>query len=133
MRITENKNNYEFGVNDEFDFDKWSELYQQDPEAFEAMRKETINAAINQAPEDMRRRLNGLIFEIEARRNEKASPLESCMNISGMMWEKFDELRLHLNAIARPESLTEDELKAVSVKTDLAAPSATVIQFPRRS
>lgn len=113
---------------DEFDFDQWRELYQLDPEEFEKRRAELIEATIADAPEEYQRRLRGLMFEVEAKRSASATPLEACMAISNMMWDKFDELRLHLNAIARPETLTDEEKKSIEKPSS----AAQVLPFKSR-
>ncbi len=83
--------------NADINFDEWVELYKRDPAAFEHRREALIQQTINSAPEEHQRRLNGLQFQVDMERRRSESPLQSCMQISSMMWEKFDDLRANLN------------------------------------
>lgn len=85
------------------DFDEWMALYQSDPEAFEHRREALIQKTINNAPEEHQRRLNGLQFQVDMERRRSDSPLQSCMQISSMMWERFDDLRAKLNQFQQQE------------------------------
>lgn len=119
MSVTENK------AHDAFDFDYWMELHEADPVAFEQKRAELIQAEIAKAPEHLQRRLNGIQFELDAKRSLSDSPLESCMQMSSQMWESFDMMRTQLNALARPEALTEDEVQKLQKPIE----SAKVLSF----
>ena len=105
---------------DSFNFDAWRALYEQDPEAFEQERAKMIENTISAAPEQHQRRLRGLMFQIEAKRQAAKSPMDACVQISNMMWDQFEQLRLHLNAIASPEQLSEDELKRLQKPKEAA-------------
>ena len=70
-----------------FDFDAWKELAEQDPEAFERKRREAIEAAIAQAPPQMRQRLTGLQWRIEMERSKSRNPTQSFLRIYKMMWQ----------------------------------------------
>lgn len=71
------------------DFDEWRMLASSDPEAFEALRREVLQAVIERAPEHRRRRLRGLQWRIDQVRERSASPLAACISLSDMMWEAF--------------------------------------------
>lgn len=111
--------------NFEFDFDEWMTLNQNDPEAFERRRQELIEATIQAAPEEQQRRLKGVMFQVEMERRKAATPLDACMKVSSMMWEKFDEMRVNLNALANPEALAEEQLK----QAEQLAKKADIIAF----
>ncbi len=111
--------------NDAFDFDYWKELYESDPVAFEAKREELLKHEIAKSPEHLQRRLKGIQFELDAKRRLCDSPLESCMQMSSQMWDSFDLMRTNLNALARPEALTEEEM----LQLQKPAESATVLRF----
>jgi hypothetical protein len=91
-------------VGGDFDFDDWRELYQRDPQAFEARRLAWINELIDSAPQDQQRRLRGLMFQIDAQRQLASNPLDACIRVSSMMWERFADLKEHLNGMANPRS-----------------------------
>jgi len=73
----------------DFDFDKWAQLARQDPDAFEALRKEAIEEGLKALPPDTQRRLKGLQFRIDMERRRSKTPLDSCIRLSNMMKEQF--------------------------------------------
>ncbi len=88
-------------MSDQLNFDKLCELYQTDPEQFEEFRRQEIEKVINSAPESSQKRLRGIQFQVDAKRQiNKNAPFVACMEISKMMHESFDELRHNLNLVA---------------------------------
>lgn len=71
------------------DFDEWRTLATTDPEAFEAMRRKVLQAAIERVPEGRRRRLVGLQWQVDQIRRRSATPMAACISLSDMMWEAF--------------------------------------------
>jgi len=112
---------------DVFDFDYWKDLSELDAAAYEERRTEMLEALIASAPEGQQRRLRGIQFELDSKRNMSESALESCMQMSTRMWASFDSMRTNLSVLARPESVTADDWEAVQKPTA----SAQVISFPR--
>jgi len=98
------------------DFDELAELASTDPEQFEVLRAQLLEQCVQCAPPSMHRRLRGLVFELDAARQTAASPLASCLDASGRMWQSFDALRVQLNAAVRPEALSEEELASLTPK-----------------
>ncbi len=96
------------------DFDELAELARTDPASFEARREALLEQCVLSAPPAMRRRLRGLVFELNMARESAASPLASCLDASGRMWQSFDTLRMQLNAAVRPEALSEDEIASLT-------------------
>jgi hypothetical protein len=83
------------------DFDYLTKLYQTDPEKFEEIRQQEIEKLISKTSERQQKRLRGVQFQIDAKREiHKHSPVGSCIAISKMMHESFEELRFHLNQVA---------------------------------
>lgn len=70
----------------EIDFDTWSAMARDDPQAFEAMRLAAIEAVIEGAPEANRKRLRCLQWRIDQERRLARSPMAACLRISRMMW-----------------------------------------------
>lgn len=70
----------------EIDFDTWSEMARNDPQAFERMRLEAIEAVIASAPEANRERLRRLQWRIDQERRLARTPMAACLRISRMMW-----------------------------------------------
>lgn len=114
----------------EYDFDEWVALYQTDPDAFEEKRKIAIAKVIDSAPVSMQPRLKGLMFQIDTERKKAKTPLESCINISSLMWEKFDELKVNLNALYHPEKLSVEE-KAQFLQS-ANNENATILEFKKK-
>ncbi len=125
--IDQSLNIADLSMDDEFNFEQWRTLYETDPEAFEAKRLEVIERTILQAPEAHQRRLRGLMFEVEARRARAKTPMESCIAISSMMWDKFEQLRVQLNKLSDPEALDN----VMSGELEKPKSSARVIAFRR--
>jgi len=73
----------------EFNFDQWRNLALEDPEAFEALRKKTIEEAIQGTYPATRHLVEGLQFQIDMARRKSKHPMKSCIQISNMMKEKF--------------------------------------------
>jgi hypothetical protein len=69
------------------DFDRLRLLAARDPAAFEAKRREVIEAAIARAPLDRQQRLRGLQWRVEQVRRRAPNPMAACIALSGMMWD----------------------------------------------
>lgn len=98
-------------------FDTLRYLAENDPERLELLRRTLTEQLIARSPEDSRRRLRGLQFQINARIRLAPNPIAACVAVSSMMHEALDELqRAFFDA-------PEVELPA--------RPGAKVIPFPR--
>lgn len=89
----------------EIDFTALSELYKQDPGAFETKRKELLQEFIDQNSETPEQRL-GLeqtLFKIEANRSLSKNPLHSCILSFNLMMESVDKLRMGLEKLSAYE------------------------------
>lgn len=80
-----------------FDFTYWTQLYQQDPVAFETKRAELLRNVIDEAPESHRHSLEQTLFKIEMTRKTAKNPLHATIKASKLMWESYAKLRDHLN------------------------------------
>jgi len=74
--------------NSEFDFDAWASLAKEDPEAFENKRKQMLQDVIDNAEPEIKRRMQGLQWQVDQIRSTSANPMASCLKISQMMWDK---------------------------------------------
>lgn len=81
------------------DFDTLRELHDKDPEALETLRRDHINAIIDNTHPQLRRRLRGLQFQIDAYLLMKPNNVSRCVFISNLMRKSFQEL---LAAIHEP-------------------------------
>jgi len=82
-----------------FDFDEWVALAKCDPQAFEQRRLEWCQRFIAGAPHDYQRRLSGILFQINMEKRRSANAVDSCIRLSQLMWDKFEELRQELQAL----------------------------------
>lgn len=112
---------------DPFDFDTLSALALNDPQAFEALRKQLINDAINTSSNREHRRLHGLQFQIDSYRRTAKNPMESCLKISRLMHESLDEFSslLTLTVTAPEQAVAQLEQR----QTKQSSPN--VIHFDR--
>ncbi len=108
---------------DSLDFDFWKQLAQDDPQAFEALRREKVEQLIARAPKAQRRRLRGLQWQIDQTRKLAGSPMASCLAISNMMWDSLQRLNLRQHELL---SATPGKRR----QPQDAAPAATVLSFP---
>jgi hypothetical protein len=71
-----------------FDFDQWSSLAANDPDAFERRRAALLDALISRAPTHRQASLRRLQWRIDAERQRSGSDLGACLKLSEMMWER---------------------------------------------
>ena len=70
-----------------------AQLARDDPNAYEALRREVIEGFIDSAPERLKPRLSGIQFHVDGlRRLSRSSALGSTVKIYGLMWESFERL-----------------------------------------
>lgn len=77
---------------EDFDFDQWATLARTRPEAFEELRRLTVELAILKRSRRNRERLKGLQWRIDRVRECAGNPLDACMRISQLMWDRFEDL-----------------------------------------
>lgn len=71
----------------EFDFNEWAKLAKKDPDAFEIKRQQMIQGVIDKSSPKIKRRMQGLQWQIDQVRATSANPMASCLKISQMMWD----------------------------------------------
>lgn len=105
-----NQSKYEINDRDlTFDFDEWTALFKADPEAFNLRCSKWNKAIINSAPKNYRRRLNGLLFQINMERTRSKNALDSCIRLSAMMWDAFNQFKLELKQLDHKSSIPPPE------------------------
>lgn len=97
--------------------DQLIKLAQSNPTKLEEIRLREIEALISSAPEDMQRRLRGLQFQIDCRRQLHKTSLGSCISISQMMHESVGKLNSALHGLAATEEAPRGQ-------------TAEIIEFP---
>jgi len=107
------KNDEGGGEMKEFDFNEWAELAKNDPEAFEAKRKEVIAEVIDGAPEKERAALNRLQWKIDAQRRIAKNPLDSCVRIYCLLLENVYKEGGFIDAITSLSPEKHSQLRRV--------------------
>jgi len=94
----------------EFNFDEWAKLAKEDPDAFENKRQQMIQDVINKSSPKIKRRMQGLQWQIDQVRATSTNPMASCLKISQMMWDTTigeNGLVDHLNQLSDPNCSRE--------------------------
>ena len=68
--------------NADFDFDELARLAKENPDAFEDKRKQLIQEVIDKSSPEIRRRMQGLQWQIDQIRSTADNPMASCLKIS---------------------------------------------------
>lgn len=110
------------------DFETLSALAQTDPTSFEALRAQTIDAAIARAPAASRLRLRRLQWRIDRVREHARTPLAACIRISDMMWHSFNDLNRLYQYL---DETVQDTQTCASFESRF--PRARVLQFTPRA
>ncbi|TQV72143.1 DUF3135 domain-containing protein [Aliikangiella marina] len=84
-------------LRERFDFDKWKTLHETDPQKFELTRRLYMEKVIEMTSERNKRRMRGLVFQVDAIREKSNNPIKSCVDITKMMWDSFYQLHQLLN------------------------------------
>lgn len=90
----------------EFNFDEWAKMAKENPEAFEDRRKKMIQGVIDATSPEVKRRMQGLQWQIDNIRSTSPNPMASCLKISQMMWDNVlgeDGLVENMNKLNDPE------------------------------
>jgi len=75
------------------DFNYLKKLAEEDPEELDFLCHFYSRQLIDSAPEKYQKRLNGILFQIEATRRRCKNPLHRCITISKMMMDSFENLQ----------------------------------------
>ena len=98
------------------DFDMLLTLYQQDREAFEALRRHLLQNALDSAPAEQRPGLQRLLARIEASRAAAATPEQAATQAFEMMAESLRELRQSWNQVCQVLSELQSRLLIEKVR-----------------
>lgn len=104
------------------------QLAHDDPQAFELLRAELIDRAIQRAPERLQLRLRQLQFRMDGVRRLARTPLGALIRMQAMMWDSFLELN---EALQRLETLTRATATQHGSTSALSS-DAVVIDFRTR-
>lgn len=99
----------------DFNFDQWASMAKQNPEQFESMRQDMIKQLIDDAPDHLKQRMEGLQWQIDQIRGRATNPMSACLRISQQMWNNVLGERGLLAALHQPEKILQNTIQE---KTD---------------
>ena len=105
------------------DFESLKYLAEEKPEELEQLRLRYCQALIDNAPPRFRRKLLGLLFRIDMETRLSRNSIQSCIRLSQMMMDSFNDLQDALNV--------STQLRRQQVQPDVKSPPDNVIAFPR--
>lgn len=108
------------GPSNQFDFEKWSELAQSNPAAFEQRRLEAIESFLQEIPPERRLPLRRLQWRIDRTRERAPNPMSACIQLSQMMWDSL-----------LGEGGLRDRLEQIDTPSTPRRPKAQVLPFRR--
>ncbi len=111
----------------EFDFDEWAGLAQRDPAEFERRRDLAVDACCERLGGRDKPTLSGIRWRIDQERKRSASPMQLCLKLSSLMWQRHLEMHEWIDksrhAIRRSQDLADQSVAAVQqLQKKLAAP-----------
>lgn len=98
-------------IDTNFNFDEWAKLAKEDPDAFENKRQQMLQDVIDKSAPEIKRRMQGLQWQIDQIRSTSANPMASCLKISQMMWDKTigeGGLVEHMQQLSKPDHKLSD-------------------------
>ena len=94
-------------------FEQFKDLYQEDPDEFEAQRDQLIRETIESFPEESRQRAYGLQFTIDAQLSKYKDPLVRMNKMVEIFWEQFAVFQ---SAVTDPKKFCEEKEEAEPAK-----------------
>ena len=104
-------------------FERLKYLAEKRPEELEQLRLAYCQQLIDNAPEHFRKKLAGLLFKINMETRRSKNSIHSCIKLSRMMMDSFNELQDALNFSKMPEQ--KDSSTDVMTRDN-------IIKFPDR-
>ena len=84
-------------INDNFSY--WSTLYKESPERFDEERIKESMKIIDSAPKECRKRLEGLLWQINTRIKTAKNPYQSMIQLNTLMMDSLVDLQEALNKL----------------------------------
>lgn len=107
-------------------FEELMKIANEHPERLEAFRQRKVDEVINSAPDNMKRRLRGLQFQIDCQRQLQKTPMASCLTICSMMCDSLHKLNEALNGTHN----TQSELISKSAVGSDTGGNTNIVNFP---
>ncbi|HIF51831.1 MAG TPA: DUF3135 domain-containing protein [Thiotrichaceae bacterium] len=109
-------------VDTDFDFDEWVKLAKEDPDAFESKRKQAIQEILDDTSPEIKRRMEGIQWQIDQICSTSSNPMSSCLKISQMMWGNVlgeNGLVEHMHRLNSPELVNTIKPKELATVTNI--------------
>jgi len=84
-----------------FDFDDWAALARRDPEAFARRRDQVVNETCVRLREGSGAAVERICWRIDVERQRCNTPMQLCLKLSSLMWNRFYDLNDELNDLVR--------------------------------
>lgn len=110
-------------------FEALSQLAQDDPNAYETMRRELIEDFIDGAPDTMKQRLKGLQFRIDCERRLSRSALGATVRIYELMWKNYLSLNHEWQSLVQMGTSTDSLHGATQRPVRLPNTTARILSF----
>jgi len=81
----------------EFNFDDWAALARRDPEAFNLRRDQVVNEACERLGDRSATAISGICWRIDVERQRCSTPMQLCLKLTSLMWDRFYDLNDELN------------------------------------
>ncbi|MFM8455036.1 MAG: DUF3135 domain-containing protein [Gammaproteobacteria bacterium] len=105
---------------DKLGIEAWIKLNQENPELFNQLSRELLESTLKNTAPQNEMRLRGLQFQIDSQKKLAKNPMQACIKISEMMWEKVGELCTaieSLDSLIKNTHKPETHSKQVSSKS----------------
>lgn len=116
-------------------FDVLMDLAQNHPEKLENIRRSLSEEIIRDASPRIRHRLEGINFKVDMERQRSKNPLQSCIRITALMHDSFNQMREELEILLHsPSPLREINELPPAANSPSALPckgDSKVIPFSR--
>ncbi|WP_086480276.1 DUF3135 domain-containing protein [Oceanospirillum sanctuarii] len=89
-------------------FDVLMDLAQNNPEQLEDIRKSLSEEIIRDASPRIRHKLEGINFKVDMERQRSKTPLQSCIRITALMHDSFNQMREELDILFQPPPPLKD-------------------------
>ena len=89
------------------DFDELRKMAQEDPEGLQEIKRRMIEDIIDNAPEEIKRRLRGLQFQADSCIKSSKTPMTACIGMNMMMRKSLNRLNTALQSLIGKGDISE--------------------------
>ena len=124
----DNKTDAPKWIDNDFDFDDWAKLAENNPQEFEKQRQLMISRLIESAPGRLHQRLECLQWRVDMEIRRSKSSLDACARIYTMMMDSLDSLKELIESLN--DQLSEMEQGNTNIPPSGPRRQAMIIPFP---